>query len=83
MTDSEDCGNCRFWQPAWKFKKKSVFDSRKTAVELPEAQPADHLRKAAERGLCRRHAPRASALTTVWMETRSMDWCGEHEIQVE
>jgi hypothetical protein len=37
------------------------------------------LRKDSDKGLCRRYAPQASALTTVWMETRSADWCGDFE----
>ncbi|NQV83718.1 MAG: hypothetical protein HQ494_07850 [Rhodospirillales bacterium] len=36
------------------------------------------LRKDSAKGLCRRYAPQASALTTVWMETKSSDWCGDH-----
>lgn len=79
MTDSEQCGNCRFWHPSWKFKKKSMFDTRKTAVEMPQAQVVDPVKRSSERGLCRRHAPQASALTTVWMETRTTDWCGEYD----
>jgi len=35
--------------------------------------------KASPKGLCRRYAPQASALTTVWMETNNADWCGDHE----
>ncbi|HJP53999.1 MAG: hypothetical protein QF511_08750 [Rhodospirillales bacterium] len=36
------------------------------------------MRKVSEKGLCRRYAPQASALTTVWMETKSSDWCGDY-----
>ena len=37
------------------------------------------LRKESLKGLCRRYAPHASALTTVWMETKSADWCGDYD----
>ena len=37
------------------------------------------LRKDSNKGLCRRYAPQASALTTVWMETKSSDWCGDFQ----
>lgn len=37
------------------------------------------MRKQSDKGLCRRYAPQASALTTVWMETSNADWCGDHQ----
>lgn len=80
MSDEQTCENCRFWNAAWRFKKQIGPDPHAdtTPLDLPKA-PAPLPRKKADRGQCRRYAPRASALTTVWMETRAWDWCGEFE----
>lgn len=79
MKENQACGNCRFWHPVWKFKKKTRPDSIRTPVEIPESRSFDSIKRHAERGLCRRYAPQASALTTVWMETRVGGWCGDYE----
>ena len=75
MKENEACNNCRFWHPAWRFKKGMLADNVRTPVEIPQ----QGIKRRAERGLCRRYAPHASALTTVWMETKSVDWCGDYD----
>ena len=80
MADSdqaESCQNCRFWYPSWKFKKQQRYEAGAADAANPRMMSA--FRKDSDKGLCRRYAPRASALTTVWMETRSFDWCGDYE----
>ena len=78
MSDQDSCGNCRFWHPSWRFKKHGRTGAEQTPTDL--AQRSEPLqRKQSDRGLCRRYAPVPSALTTVWMETRMWDWCGDHE----
>ena len=81
MAQREACDNCRFWSPAWRFKKNvgpPASGAEVTPLEVPRS--GGFLpRKQADRGQCRRYAPRASALTTVWMETRSTDWCGDYQ----
>ncbi len=79
MDESETCGNCRYWHPAWKFKRKSRLGNARTPIEIPDLRQARTVKRSAERGLCRRYAPQASALTTVWMETMVWDWCGDYE----
>ena len=80
MSNEQTCETCRFWNPAWRFKKQVGPDPHAdvTPLDLPN-RPTSIARKKAERGQCRRYAPRASALTTVWMETRGWDWCGDYE----
>ena len=75
----DSCQNCRYWLPGWKFKQQQRYDSG--AVELDAANPraTGRFRKTSPKGQCRRYAPRASPLTTVWMETNSTDWCGDYE----
>lgn len=79
MVDREACGNCRFWQPTWKFKKEQSYGHDKARLDLTNPRETGGLRKHSNKGLCRRYAPQASALTTVWMETGNSDWCGDHE----
>jgi len=76
----DSCQNCRFWHPSWKFKRQQHYESS-AGSGLDQANPRamSAFRKDSDKGLCRRYAPQASALTTVWMETRSADWCGDHE----
>ena len=77
-TGPEFCRNCRHWHPAWRFKRKSLASRDvKTPMENLSAPGTDPAKRQSERGQCRRYAPRASALTTVWMETNGTDWCGE------
>ncbi len=78
MKENQSCGNCRFWHAAWKFKRKTQPDGVRTPLDVPAA-----IKKNAERGLCRRYAPHASALTTVWMETKVIDWCGDYDQMAE
>ena len=59
----ETCRTCRYWRPASRIKQQ---------------MPTDEERRIATRGQCRRRAPRPSALTSTWMETRADDWCGEY-----
>lgn len=75
----ESCQNCRFWNPSWKFKKQQHYESN--AAELNAAKPrvTGGFRKDSAKGLCRRYAPTTSALTTVWMETKNSDWCGDYD----
>jgi hypothetical protein len=81
MSEAETCESCRFWAAAWRFKKHLGPDPNTdvTPLELPQGQGGGLMRKKAERGQCRRYAPRASALTTVWMDTRAWDWCGDYQ----
>lgn len=80
MTTPNTCESCRFWNPAWRFKKHGGSGAPADAAPLDLSRPhASAARKKSDRGQCRRYAPRASALTTIWMETRPWDWCGEHE----
>lgn len=74
----ESCQNCRYWHPSWKFKKQQRYS---TAGDIGAANPRvmSAFRSNSQKGECRRHAPFASALTTVWMETRSSDWCGDYD----
>jgi hypothetical protein len=79
MRENEICGTCRFWCPAWRFRKP-LRGAEETPIDLPTQAPlVDSLKKHSQRGQCRRYAPRASALTTVWMETRYTDWCGDYD----
>lgn len=70
MHDGEICETCRFWNPAWRFKRQA---------EASLSDATGSVAKRTDRGQCRRYAPRASALTTAWMETRSWDWCGDYQ----
>ena len=75
----DSCQNCRFWQPGWKFKKHQQYVSGASGLDAANPRMTSALRKDSAKGLCRRYAPQASALTTVWMETKSSDWCGDFE----
>lgn len=84
MYDNEVCENCRFWSAAWRFRKQVGADPHADVTPLEVPQPVGGLvRKKADRGQCRRYAPRASALTTVWMDTRAWDWCGDYQPLLE
>ena len=76
---AEFCQTCRFWQPGWKFKKQQQYQSNAAGLDAANPRMTSALRKDSAKGLCRRYAPQASALTTVWMETKSSDWCGDYE----
>lgn len=75
----ESCQNCRYWHPSWKFKKQQRYESGAQDLDAANPRLTGGLRKESAKGLCRRYAPQASALTTVWMETKSSDWCGDFE----
>ncbi|MDD9878123.1 MAG: hypothetical protein OXR84_11855 [Magnetovibrio sp.] len=79
MDDQDICQNCRFWDPLWKFKKEQRFHAGQSDLERTNPRMTRGLRKDSNKGLCRRYAPQASALTTVWMETKSSDWCGDFQ----
>lgn len=81
MHENEACETCRFWAAAWRFRKQLGPDPH--AETTPLEVPSGLTRKKADRGQCRRYAPRASALTTVWMDTRAWDWCGDYQPFVE
>ena len=78
MSNDECCQNCRFWCPQWKFKKHRSY-LKESSVETSNPRKTEGLRKDSNKGLCRRYAPQASALTTVWMETTNGDWCGDYD----
>lgn len=75
----ESCQNCRFWNPSWKFKKQQSYESSAAELDADKPRLTSGLRKGSVKGLCRRYAPKTSALTTVWMETKSSDWCGDYD----
>lgn len=75
----DSCQNCRFWDPSWKFKKQQKYESAAAGLDAANPRMTSALRKDSMKGLCRRYAPQASALTTVWMETKSADWCGDYK----
>lgn len=75
----ESCQNCKFWQPSWKFKKRQRYETASAELNAANPRATGSLRKSSAKGLCRRYAPLASALTTVWMETANSDWCGDFE----
>ena len=79
MNDQEICQNCRFWDPLWKFKKEQRFHGESSQLDRSNPRITRGLRKDSNKGLCRRYAPQASALTTVWMETKNSDWCGDYQ----
>ncbi len=79
MHDQEICQTCRFWEPLWKFKKEQRYESEASAVDRSNPRLTRGFRKDSNKGLCRRYAPQASALTSVWMETKNSDWCGDHQ----
>ncbi len=78
MSNNECCQTCRFWCPQWRFKKQQRYGAD-TSLEASNPRLTGGLRKDSNKGLCRRYAPQASALTTVWMETTSGDWCGDYD----
>ncbi len=78
VTDAEACGSCRYWHPGWKFKSHQRYHPEENRLDLTNPRSTESMRKISEKGLCRRYAPQASALTTVWMETKSSDWCGDY-----
>ncbi len=75
----ESCQNCRFWNPSWKFKKQQKYEPSAGGLDAANPRMTSALRKDSMKGRCRRYAPHASALTTVWMETKSADWCGDYK----
>ncbi len=77
---SETCQNCRFWDPQWKFRKEQKILSDGSKLNLSNPRMTENMRKNSPKGLCRRHAPHPSALTTVWMETQNADWCGDFSL---
>ncbi len=76
MNNSENCGNCRFWLPSVRLKHKLI--ARSDAIASLRSKWKKDI-GTSDKGLCRRHAPFASALTTVWVKTRAEHWCGEYE----
>jgi hypothetical protein len=80
--EAESCQNCRFWYPSWKFKKQQRYETA-AAADAANPRVMSAFRKDSDKGLCRRYAPTASALTTVWMETRCYDWCGDFQRMTE
>ncbi len=81
--EAEACQNCRFWQPGWKFKKQQRFKTSAAALDAANPRNTSTLRGSSAKGLCRRYAPQASPLTSVWMETKSEDWCGDYSRDVK
>ena len=79
MNQNLSCQSCRFWDPKWKFKKEQRYHQDTTAVEASNPRLTEGLRRKSNKGLCRRYAPHTSALSSVWMETKSTDWCGDHQ----
>jgi len=77
-SDMTICQNCRYWDPQWKFKKEQRYDAQPSSLEVSNPRSTSRLRKDSNKGFCRRYAPQASALTTVWMETKNSDWCGDY-----
>jgi len=80
MSEQETCQNCRFWDPVWKFKRSQKYKTESTDLEISNPRMTGSMRKQSDKGLCRRYAPQASALTTVWMETSNGDWCGDYQV---
>lgn len=78
MDDQPTCQTCRFWDPIWKFKKEQRYEGANSALDRSNPRQTRSLRRDSNKGLCRRYAPQASALTSVWMETRNFDWCGDY-----
>ncbi len=78
MSEYETCQTCRYWDPTWKFKKNQRY-AQDSSLEISNPRRTEGLRKQSAKGLCRRYAPQASALTTVWMETSGADWCGDYQ----
>lgn len=81
MSESEICKNCKYWDPQWKFRKEQKIDKDGSTLDFSNPRLTSNLRKKSPKGLCRRHAPNPSALTTVWMETNNADWCGEFVLE--
>ena len=79
MSEQETCQTCRFWDPVWKFKHSQKYKSASSDLNISNPRMTGGMRKQLDKGLCRRYAPQASALTTVWMETSNADWCGDHQ----
>jgi len=79
MSETNFCQDCRFWDPRWKFRKERSYHQGNTTAEIENPRVTSGLRKKSDKGLCRRYAPQASALTTVWMETAASDWCGDFQ----
>ncbi len=75
----DSCQNCVFWHPSWLFKKQQRHDTADAELDAANPRAIGALRKNSAKGLCRRYAPQASALTTVWMETKGADWCGDYK----
>ena len=79
MDQQESCVDCRFWQPGWKFKREQkLIETQATPGQNKSNHQHANLQNA-DIGLCRRYAPQASPLTTKWMETHAIDWCGDFE----
>jgi len=83
MNDAKFCQNCQYWDPKWKFKKEQRFGREPNATDIANPRMTTGLRKQSDKGLCRRYAPQASALTTNWTETESGDWCGDFQMIAE
>ncbi len=77
--DKPHCRNCRFWRPPWK-RLQSPLKAVSAGAVTPDKLGPDGFVRPQEKGLCCRYAPTASALTTVWMETNAIDWCGDYEL---
>jgi len=77
--EAEACQNCRFWMPSWLFKKQQRYASEAKTMDTANPRNTSGLRSSSAKGLCRRYAPQAGALTSVWMETKSEDWCGDYD----
>jgi len=79
MDEQGYCQTCRFWDPLWKFKREQRFQKADPQLDISNPRSTSGLRKDSNKGLCRRYAPQASALTSVWMETKNSDWCGDYQ----
>ncbi len=83
MANDAGCLNCRYWHPAWKFKREQSYQSESTDLDMSNPRRTEGLRRRSRKGLCRRYAPQASSLTIGWMETKPNDWCGDYEPMTE
>ncbi len=79
MADAEACVNCRYWHPAWKFKREQGDQAEGADLNISNPRRMEGLRRRSRKGFRRRYAPRASSLTTVWMATKPNEWCGDYD----